>query len=341
MLLGALDVLGDRVAEAIVVTMRGHWPGALASSRQVRILESAHPVPDERSLAAGAAIADFIAASPEEAQVLFLISGGASSLVEALIPGVTLADLRQLNLGALASGLGIAAVNARRRAVSRLKGGGLAAIAGTRRSMALMISDVPGNDPSVIGSGLLHASRSARGPAIAFIPYRIVADARTACRAAGACAASAGLRVRIARRRFAGSAGILGRRFAAASSAADDGTLLVWGGESTVRLPACPGRGGRNQHLALSAALALEGRDDVALLAAGTDGIDGATDDAGGLVDGDTCGRGALAGLDARDCLVRADSGTFLAASGDLVHTGPTLTNVGDLVLGIRRVPGE
>jgi len=111
----------------------------------------------------------------------------------------------------------------------------------------------------------------------------------------------------------------------------------VWGGETTVRLPHCPGRGGRNQHLALAAAVELAGRPDCYLLCAGTDGTDGDTEDAGALVDAGTLERAAVDGLDARDCLARADSGALLAASGDLIHTGPTGTNVMDLVLGLKR----
>jgi hydroxypyruvate reductase len=145
-----------------------------------------------------------------------------------------------------------------------------------------------------------------------------------------------GLRARLGRRRFSGRAEVLGRRFARTLLQAEAGTLLAWGGESTVRLPASPGRGGRNQHLALSAAAVLAGHDSAWLLSAGTDGVDGDSCDAGALVDGGTCARGLDAGLDARDCLEQADSGRFLDASGDLVHTGPTLTNVGDLVLGLR-----
>jgi hydroxypyruvate reductase len=101
-------------------------------------------------------------------------------------------------------------------------------------------------------------------------------------------------------------------------------------------LPPRPGRGGRNQHLALAAARLLAGGDDLFLLAAGTDGTDGPTDDAGALVDGETCARVSCAGLDVDDCLRRADSGSALDAAGDLVHTGPTGTNVGDVVLGLR-----
>jgi hydroxypyruvate reductase len=117
--------------------------------------------------------------------------------------------------------------------------------------------------------------------------------------------------------------------------------LLVSGGETTVQLPRAPGRGGRNQHLALAAARRISGRDDMALLAAGTDGSDGNSDDTGAVVDGGTIERGRDAGLDPEACLAGADSGRFLEASGDLVHTGPTGTNVGDLLLALCRDPGH
>jgi hydroxypyruvate reductase len=112
--------------------------------------------------------------------------------------------------------------------------------------------------------------------------------------------------------------------------------VQIWGGESVVRLPPNPGQGGRNQHLALAAARGIAGRRDLFLLAAGTDGTDGVSLDAGALVDGETCARIALAELDVEKCLNRADSGTALASAGDLIHTGPTGTNVGDLVIGLK-----
>jgi hydroxypyruvate reductase len=114
--------------------------------------------------------------------------------------------------------------------------------------------------------------------------------------------------------------------------------LAIWGGESTLKLPARPGRGGRNQHLALAAARLLVSHEELTVLAAGSDGTDGPTADAGAIVDSETLERGTLSGLDADDCLARADSGAFLEASGDLIHSGPTGTNVGDLVLGLKRV---
>jgi glycerate 2-kinase len=248
--------------------------------------------------------------------------------------------------------------------LSRLKGGGLARLSGARRAVALMISDVPGDDPRVLGSGLLHrpASPSVEWeplpPAIADIveradravsgegpdrvprvPYRMLATSRLACLAAARAGESLGLSVDLGRRRFRGDAVTLGIRLAAALSRLADRRLLVRGGESTVALPPAPGRGGRNQHLALAAARALDARgvQDAWLLAAGTDGIDGNTNDAGAIVDARTCLRGRDAGYDATMSLQQADAGSLLEASGDLLHTGATLTNVGDLVLGLRR----
>jgi len=112
--------------------------------------------------------------------------------------------------------------------------------------------------------------------------------------------------------------------------------VYIWGGETTVTLPANPGRGGRNQHFALAAALALENTENITLLCAATDGSDGITEDTGALVDGQTLARGRLENLDPVDCLKRADAGTFLAASGDLIHTGPTGTNVMDVVIALK-----
>jgi hydroxypyruvate reductase len=152
--------------------------------------------------------------------------------------------------------------------------------------------------------------------------------------------AATGLQVEMSETRFAQDAERLAVRFAHElhfSRAA----LKVWGGESVVRLPAEPGRGGRNQHLALAVARIIAGDERLLLLAAGTDGTDGVTDDAGGLIDGDTCARAMLAGIDVEDCLRRADSATALAAAGDLVHTGPTGTNVGDLVIGLKLSEAE
>ncbi|MBV8784446.1 MAG: hydroxypyruvate reductase, partial [Gammaproteobacteria bacterium] len=196
---------------------------------------------------------------------------------------------------------------------------------------ALFVSDVPQDDPDVIGSGLLGVARSGTDR----VQRQVVAQVEQAVAAAAACATALGLRVHAPGGRFAGEATRLAARFAH-ELLLSPAQLCVWGGESTVSLPAQPGRGGRNQHLALAAARLLAGHGELLLLAAGTDGVDGASDDAGALVDGDTCARITLAELDTEHCLAAADSGAALAASGDLLHTGPTGTNVGDLVIGLK-----
>jgi hydroxypyruvate reductase len=329
---GALDVLGARVAGGCIVVPAGHLPtGFAAGSHGLAVWTAAHPVPDEHSLAAGEGVAQYVSALPARAQLLFMISGGASSLLEWLRPGVSLADLQAFNRWALGSGQPIGAVNELRGRFSRLKAGGLARLVGSRRARALLVSDVPGDDPRIIGSGLLHAPGSRR------IPTRIVASSRLACEAAAGAATAQGFAARVTGRRYAGEATRLGQRFARELGQAPARVVMVRGGESTVRLPPEPGRGGRNQHLALAAAMELDRRGPAGacLLAAGTDGIDGSSHDAGAVVDAGTCLRARDGGFDPRVALERADSGSFLEASGDLLHTGATLTNVGDLVLAL------
>src|SRR5437762_1392218 len=246
---GAHEALGAAIERTLLIARDP--PGAqFAPGGAVEVLLGAHPLPDERSLAAGERLVQWVDALPPEAQPLFLISGGASSLVEVLEAGATLHDLEELTRQAFAQGIAIGELNARRAAISRLNAARLAA-------------------------------------------------------------------------RFAHELCLTSAQ------------LCVWGGESTVQVPPHPGRGGRNQHLALSAARLLAGHADLMLLAAGTDGIDGVTEDAGALVDAETWARITLAQLDADRCLQQADSGRALAASEDLVHTGPTGTNVGDLVSGL------
>jgi glycerate 2-kinase len=331
MALGAYDALGTAIERTLVITKDGHVLPQLAAMPGFEIHESAHPVPDERSLAAGARLLRWVDELPQSVDPLFLVSGGSSSLVEVLAAGTSFADLARLTAQGLAEGIAIGELNARRARFSLIKGGQLAARLNGRVARALFISDVPGDDPAVIGSGLL-------GPA-SVTPDRVartvVASIDHAMESVAVAATQLGLEVGLTSRRFDGDVTRLAVRFAHELHL-NSSEVKVWGGESTVQLPEHPGRGGRNQHLGLAVARHIAGHADLLLLAAGTDGTDGATDDAGALVDAETCARLALAGLDADSCLQRADSGTALAASGDLVHTGPTGTNVGDLVIGLK-----
>ena len=359
MALGACDVLGSRVLGGLLITKSGHVDPSAFDRRRIESRLGGHPVPDEGSLAAGRRLIGALGALSPHTAVLFLLSGGASSLVEVPIAGLGLADLRRMNEWLLGSGLAIDAVNRVRKSVSRIKGGGLLSRLGDRPTRVLAISDVPGDDPAVIGSGLLVPERGLaggvaaldlptwlsewverglveRGPLPSTGPeIELVATLEIAKSAAAEAGRRAGLAVRVDARAIEGDAALAGRRLARALLSGPPG-LSVAGGETTLRLPAAPGRGGRNQHLALAAAIELAGHADVLLLSAGTDGTDGPTDDAGALVDGATLARIEDAGLDALVGLRRADSGALLEASGDLIRTGATGTNVMDLILGWR-----
>lgn len=351
---GAADMLGSGLVRGIIVTKYGHGDPEHWRGQPVQYLESAHPLPDRNSLAAGERVVDFVQQLPAGLPLLCLISGGASALLESLWPGVDLALLQRANAWLLGSGLDIHQVNRVRLGLSRIKGGGLLRYSGERPVTGLYISDVAGDDPAVIGSGLLGPPPAAplpaqlpdwlRGalhplqpaPPAGAVQRRVVASLDHALAAVVATGESRGCPVRRATAPLTGDAVEAARRIVAEISTGPPG-LYLWGGETTVNLPAQPGRGGRNQHLALAAALELAGRDDICLLAAGTDGSDGPTEDAGALVDGGTVARGALHGFDAAECLARADAGSLLAASGDLLNTGPTGTNVTDLVIAFRQ----
>ena len=358
MFLGAQDVLQARLAGGLVIVKPGHAQGVVAG-RGVTVIEAGHPWPNRASLEAGDALLDFIAGVPRHGRMVFLISGGASALVEVLVPGVGLGDWVRLNRWLLASGLDIGTMNRLRKAVSRIKGGRLAGFVRDRPTAVLLISDVPDDEPATIGSGLLAPpvretaelpplppwveTILARGepPPVADkalfgnIALDIIANLAQAKHAAAAQGRALGYDVVDHSETLTGDAVAAGYRLAKALLDGPPG-LHVWGGETTVTLPPNPGRGGRNQSLALAAATVLAGVSDVALLAAGTDGTDGPTEDAGALVDGATLARGSALGMSAEKSLARADAGRYLHATGDLVQTGPTGTNVMDLVLGLK-----
>lgn len=331
MMLGATDALGGRLERGLVIAPDGAVPPALANRSGMRVLEAGHPRPDERSLAAGAALLEFAAATPPGSRVLLLVSGGASSLLEVPAPGVGLAELGALFERSLREGLDIERLNRERIALSRVKGGGLAGLFRGTTIEALMISDVPRDDPAVLASGLLDTPGLER---------RLVGSLEDALAAVERAANQRGLTVARGAERLTGDAEAAAHRICH-ELAVGDRDLHIHGGETVVRLPERPGRGGRCQHLAVAAARHLAGHADYLLLAAGTDGRDGASEDAGAIVDGGTIARAAGSDLDPAAALAAADSGRFLEASGDLVHTGPTGTNVGDIVLAVRQAPPD
>lgn len=356
---GAVDVLGDRLRRALVVTKPEHLGCALANDPRFTCLEAAHPLPDQRSLAAGDVLIRFLECAPDDAELLFLISGGTSSLVEVLPAGVTLATLQKVNHWLLGSGLPIGEINRIRQALSCIKGGRLANSLGGRDTRVLMISDVPGDDPAIIGSGLLYPAEA--GPVVipglprwlgallarcgagrdadvirpGAVAHYVIARLEDALEAAAAHARSLGYPATLITARLVGDAVAAGR--AIVDYLADKAPgIYIRGGEPTVKLPEQPGRGGRCQSLALAAAQEMRRHEPFVLLAAGTDGTDGPGSAAGAVVDPETISRGNACGLDARHCVDAADAGSYLAASGDLVVTGPTGTNVTDVVVALK-----
>lgn len=356
---GACDVLGAEFASALMITKRGHCPVSLPDDIPLTCVESSHPLPDAASLKAGQCLLNYIHAAATDGKLLFLISGGASSLVEVLAPGITLQQLEHVNSWLLSSGLAIGPVNRVRKRISCIKGGRLASCVRGRPTLNLLISDVPDDDRKIIGSGLLiphtqadldtggltlpkwlqlliqRSSPLAESHHFESIQTEIVARSALAREAAARAAQHRNYQVHLRDSLLEGDAAETGRRVAREVIAGRPG-MTIWSGEPTVRLPPRPGQGGRCQSLALSAALEIEGRDGIWLLAAGTDGTDGPGEVAGALVDRETLTRGRSAGLDPVRALAGADAGTFLAESGDLIRTGPTGTNVMDLVLGLK-----
>jgi glycerate-2-kinase len=364
---GAVAALHHRILGGLVVTKHGH--GFPVDPIEVR--EAAHPVPDERSVAAANEVLARAASLPRDATLLVLVSGGASALWTAPVSGVTLEDIQTLTALLLRSGADIRAMNAVRKHLSRIKGGALARLATASRVLTLAISDVPGDRLDVIGSGptapdpttygeALEALRSCRVLAAApagarrhlergaagdapetpkpgdalfeRVEHRVIASLAAALDAAEAEAGRRGMRARNLGGCLYGSARDEAQRLAElARRARAEGIDLLVAGGEPVVRVTGDGKGGRAQELALAFALEVDGGEEVTALFAGTDGSDGPTDAAGALVDHGTVARGQALRLDARGHLDRNDSYGFFRTTGELLVTGPTGTNVADL----------
>jgi len=349
---GALQVLGDRLVSALVITKHDHLSEALKNDTRVHCLEAGHPTPDQASLLAGQTLINTVSNLRDTDHLLFLVSGGASALVEDLIDGCTLRDLQSLTDHLLAQGYAIGDINRVRQRISRIKGGRLANFLPGCRVTQLLISDVPGDRPGDIGSGpLIAPAKNAPSAHLLAEDQRLltsVIDAQTLAAGIQAPLPTASVWARIETHLIASStiaqAGSLdgdvvevAERIVQVLLAVDAPQgVYIWGGEPTVVLPESPGRGGRNQHLALMLAQRLQQVPDVWALCCGTDGTDGPTTDAGGLVSAETLRVGQSLNLDASASLGGADAGNYLQQTNSLVTTGPTGTNVMDLVVALR-----
>ena len=330
-----------------------------------------HPVPGRHSVDAAAAIANFAERVAGDDHVLLLLSGGTTSLAGAPITGVSLDSLQAIFRMLLGSGLDIRASNLVRKRFLRWGGGRLAAALAPAAVHALAISDVPGDDAATIGSGPVSPESSTAGdvaallrahglalpadaeealaamrenqerdipspdaPCFARVTFQVIASNGTAVEAAARAAQALGYATLIEPDGLHGEARDLGARIAQRLRGFPPGErrALILGGETTVTLSGSSGEGGRSQELALSAAKELQGAPGVALLAAGTDGKDGNSANAGGLVDGTTWARIT----DAASRLDGHESTAALASVLAELQTGPTGTNVMDVVVGLR-----
>ncbi|CAM3743963.1 glycerate kinase [Agrobacterium radiobacter] len=348
----------------VVVTRYGH----AVPTAHIEIIEASHPVPDDRSAEAAKRILAAVEGLTTDDMVIALISGGGSALMVAPAEGMTLADKMAVNRALLASGATISDMNAVRKHLSRIKGGRLALAARPAKVVSLLISDVPGDDPSEIASGPTVADPSdietvreiisryaldlpenvrkvlekgEETPKAGDIDedIRLIAAPSLALQAAADEAVKLGLTPLILGDSLEGESKDVGAVMAGiALSASRKGlplkgpAVLLSGGETTVTIGKGPaGKGGRNTEFLLSLALTLKGADEIWAIAGDSDGIDGVEDAAGAVVTPDTLARMREAGVDPRQSLVSHDSYTAFKAAGDLVVTGPTLTNVNDI----------
>ncbi len=356
----------DRPLSGLVVTRYGHGVGPLP---RIEVVEASHPVPDAAGQQAAARILGLVQGLGPDDLVLCLISGGGSSLLALPVPGIGLLDKQAMNKALLRSGAGIHDMNCVRKHLSAIKGGRLAAAAAPARLVSLVISDVPGDDPSVIASGPTVPDATtladARGvlarygivpgpsvqarlldpacetpkpgdPAFARAATIMIATPQASLEAAATVARAAGVTPVILGDAIEGEAAEVARVMAGIArqcalhgQPAPPPCVLISGGETTVTVRG-HGRGGRNAEFLLGLAVALDGHPDISAIACDTDGIDGTEDNAGALLTPDTLLRAAALGLDGRARLADNDGYGFFAALGDLVVTGPTRTNVND-----------
>ncbi|HEX3974237.1 MAG TPA: glycerate kinase [Stellaceae bacterium] len=371
---GRTIVIGaGKAAAKMARAVEDHWPGPLSGlivtryghavpCRRIEVVEAAHPIPDLAGQAAAKRILAMMKGLSADDLVICLLSGGASAVLALPIGGITLEDKQLVTRELLRSGATISEINCVRKHLSAVKGGRLAAAAFPAQMMTFAISDVPGDDPAVIGSGPtvadptnfadarriltryamnppaavaghLHRSHDETpkpsDPRLAHASYHIIATPREALDAAAKAARDAGMSPVMLGDAIEGEAREIAHQQAAQARQAAPGTVLLSGGETTVTVRG-KGRGGRNTEFLLALALALNGAPGIYALAADTDGTDGTEDNAGAFISPDTLTRARFKGIDPAAALADNDAWSAFAALDDLLVTGPTFTNVND-----------
>jgi hydroxypyruvate reductase len=336
--------------DGLAITRYGHG----LPTERIRVLEAGHPVPDAAGEAGARELLARVGALGPDDLLLALISGGGSSLLSLPAEGVPMQGLKAMTRELLRCGANIQEINTVRKHLSAIQGGRLAASC-RAPVLALIISDVTGDDPTHIASGpcapdpstiadaqavLRKYGIAAPGPFsetpkpgeafLARVENRVIATARRSLEAAAALFEARGIKARILGDDITGEASEVARGMAARARGASRPSVLISGGECTVTVRGAGGRGGRCGEFLLALAVALEGVPNVYAIAADTDGIDGSEDNAGAVISPDTLARAAARGLDAKQLLDENDSYSLFSALGDLVVTGPTRTNVND-----------
>ncbi|MDL2248068.1 glycerate kinase [Tyzzerella sp. OttesenSCG-928-J15] len=357
----AHKALGEKVLGGVVITKYGHSMGKIGD---LSIFEAGHPVPDENSIKATDYALDYFSSLGEGDNIVFLISGGGSALFESVAEGISLEDVENISKTLLNSGADISEINTVRKRLSKVKGGKFAQICSPAKIYSLILSDVLGNDFSVIASGPAYADNSTCEQALNIISTygievpdnvrhlleketpkavknaesRIIGSITMLCDTVAALAEKCGYKPYILADNMTCQAREAGSLISSMAVKAEGTNVfqkpcaLIFGGETVVKVNG-NGLGGRNQELALSAALGIGGNGNICIFSFGSDGTDGPTDAAGGLVDGDSLAKYEKLGYDPIAILNNNDSYTLLKAAGDLLITGPTGTNVNDVAV--------
>jgi hydroxypyruvate reductase len=351
--------------EGLVVTRYGHG----VPCARIEVVEASHPVPDAAGREAAGRMLEMVEGLSADDLLLCLISGGGSALLALPAPGLSLEDKQAVNRALLKSGATITEMNCVRKHLSAVKGGRLAAAAAPARVVSLMISDVPGDDPSVIASGptvpdptsfadaravlakygiaepasvIAHLEAASEetpkpgDPRLAGAELGMIASPQASLEAAAGAARAAGVTPYILSDRIEGEArdvalvhAAIALQVATKGQPFESPAVILSGGETTVTVRG-QGRGGRNAEFLLALAVALDGAAGIHAIACDTDGIDGTEDNAGALLAPDSLARAAALGVDARARLADNDGYGFFDALDDLLKSGPTLTNVND-----------
>ena len=358
----ARQSLESHISEGIVITKYKHSMGEIEG---FKIFEAGHPIPDKNTIEATKRVLDMVKDLKREDMLLFLVSGGGSSLFELPAESVELEDLIRITDQLLRSGATIFEINAVRKHLSRVKGGRFAEAIKPAMIFSLVLSDVLGDRLDTIASGpaypdfttsqdalriierydvklpsrVLDALKKETPKSLENVEAMIVGSISKACEAAKLAAKQLGYNSMVlttalnCEAREAGTfLSAIAREIVIRDRPVKRPCVIILGGETVVRVKGS-GLGGRNQELALSAACGIWGLDNVVIASVATDGTDGPTDAAGGIVDGETVDRLKEKGIDVAEVLNYNDSYHALAAVESLLRTGPTGTNVGDLII--------